>query len=110
MSHDLLNSVKWTKTLKDVPNIASQHHEKLNGFGYPYGLKGDEIGLRGRLMAVADIYDALTAKDRPYKPAMPIARAIGILREEAARGALDERLVAHFIHMIEVREGTTYDA
>ncbi len=105
MSHSLLNRVKWSKTLVQVPVIASQHHEKLNGKGYPYGLKDDEIGLRGRLMAIADIFDALTAKDRPYKPAMPVDRAIGILREEVSRGALDGNLVDYFVAMIEEREG-----
>lgn len=110
MSHELLESVKWTDTLAEVPAIASQHHEKLNGKGYPYGLAGDAISLRGRLMAIADIFDALTAKDRPYKPAMPVARAIAILREEAERGALDGRLVQYFIKMIEERDGVTYES
>lgn len=109
MSHALLENVKWSRTLKEVPAIASQHHEKLNGKGYPYGLAGPQIGLRGRLMAIADIFDALTAKDRPYKPAMPVAKAISILREEAQRGALDEKLVAYFVAMIEGRDGQSYD-
>lgn len=110
MSHELLGSVKWTDTLSEVPAIASQHHEKLNGKGYPYGLAGDAISLRGRLMAIADIFDALTAKDRPYKPAMPVAKAIAILREEVERGALDGRLVAYFVKMIEERDGVSYES
>lgn len=110
MSHDLLKNVKWTKTLAQVPDIASQHHEKLNGKGYPYGLSDKAIGLRGRMMAIADIFDALTAKDRPYKPAMPVGKAIAILREEVSRGALDGPLVHYFIKMIEERDGQSYES
>lgn len=54
-----------------MPQIAGAHHEKLDGSGYPHGLKSDEIPIGAKMMAIADIYDALTVKDRPYKKAMP---------------------------------------
>jgi putative nucleotidyltransferase with HDIG domain len=63
---------------RQMAPIAAAHHEKLNGVGYPKGLKGDEIMLESRILAVADIFDALTA-DRPYRAAMPLAKALDIL-------------------------------
>jgi HD-GYP domain-containing protein (c-di-GMP phosphodiesterase class II) len=65
----------------------------LNGTGYPDGLKGDQIPLQGRILAVADVYDALTASDRPYKKAVPLEKALAILEDEAVRGRLDGNLV-----------------
>ena len=61
------------------PTIAGAHHEKLDGTGYPHGLRGDEIPVPARMMAITDIYDALTASDRPYKKAMPVEKALDIL-------------------------------
>ncbi len=67
---------------KELASIASAHHERLDGNGYPKGLKGDEITLESRILAVADIFDALTA-DRPYRAAMPVSKALSILAEDA---------------------------
>lgn len=92
-----LSSIPWTKELKDVPRIACMHHEKLDGSGYPFGLKGDEIHPYGRIMAIADIYDALTAKDRPYKKAVPVETAIDIIKKEAENNKLDIEIVNFFI-------------
>ncbi|HTU03727.1 MAG TPA: HD domain-containing phosphohydrolase, partial [Candidatus Sulfotelmatobacter sp.] len=72
------------------------HHEKLNGAGYPNGLRGEDIPLQGRMMAVCDVYDALTASDRPYKPALPPEKALAILRQDAEAGGLDAELVRIF--------------
>jgi HD-GYP domain-containing protein (c-di-GMP phosphodiesterase class II) len=69
----------------------------LDGSGYPRGLRAEQISLEARMMTVADIYDALTASDRPYKKAMPPERALQILRDEAAQGQLDSDLVELFI-------------
>jgi HD-GYP domain-containing protein (c-di-GMP phosphodiesterase class II) len=93
-----LNQIPWTKDLSLVPKIASAHHEKLNGKGYPFGLTGNEISIPSRMMAICDIYDALVAKDRPYKKALPIDRALDIIQSEAGQGLLDTDLVKVFIN------------
>ena len=78
-------------------DIAFGHHEKLNGTGYPRAVGGDAISVQTRMMTIADIFDALTATDRPYKPAVPLDRALDILRDEAVDGMLDEHLLRSFI-------------
>jgi len=92
-----LDQIPWTAALKGVPTIAHGHHEKLDGTGYPRQLAADAIPVQTRMMTISDIYDALTARDRPYKPAVPLDRALGILRDEAARGALDAVLLDTFV-------------
>lgn len=92
-----LSAIPWTKELKDVPKIACMHHEKLDGSGYPFGLKGDEIHPYGRIMAIADIYDALTAKDRPYKKAIPVETALNIIKKEGEENKLDINIINFFI-------------
>lgn len=93
----MLKKIPFPKNLKDVPRFAGAHHEQLNGKGYPLGLKGDEIPFEGRLLAVADIAEALTATDRPYKKAMPLEMVYKILRSMAGNGELDPCLVELFI-------------
>jgi HD-GYP domain-containing protein (c-di-GMP phosphodiesterase class II) len=92
-----LQQIPWTPELRDIPRIAYAHHEKLNGEGYPRGVRGEEIPVQTRIMTIADIYDALTATDRPYKPAVPSERALDILRMEAKQGMLDQDLLTTFI-------------
>lgn len=75
-------------------SIVRHHHEKLDGTGYPDGLKGDQISMVARIMAVVDIYDALIT-DRPYRKAMSRADAIRILEEEGQKGKLDADVVGH---------------
>jgi HD-GYP domain-containing protein (c-di-GMP phosphodiesterase class II) len=94
---DVLKEIAWTDQLKQVPTIAAYHHEKLCGKGYPWGLKENEIPLFSRILAIADIFDALTAKDRPYKPALSVEKTIDILREEVKYKNLDGDLVNLFI-------------
>lgn len=96
-TYEFLRQIAWTEDLAEIPNIAHAHHEKLNGAGYPLGLKGDEIPVQSRMMTVADIYDALTAMDRPYKKAATPERAIEILYLEADEGQLDKSLVKVFV-------------
>lgn len=96
-TRDFLNLIPWTPDLSGIPHIAAAHHEKLNGSGYPSGLQGSQIPCASRIMTICDIYDALTAADRPYKPAMPQERALDILRSEAGSGLLDADLVELFI-------------
>jgi len=95
-SYEFLKRIPWTKHLEHVPVIAYGHHEKLDGSGYPLGLMGDEIPLQSQMMTVADIYDALTAADRPYKRPLPLEIVLKILREEAAKNKLNPDLVDLF--------------
>jgi len=96
-TRDFLAVLPWPPELSRVPLIAAAHHEKLDGSGYPLGLKGEEIPLPSRVMTVCDIFDALTAMDRPYKPALSVASAFRILEDEAASGMLDAELVSIFV-------------
>ena len=96
-SFEILSGIKWTRELSNVPIISASHHEKMNGKGYPKGLTGEEMPVQARILAVADIFDALTAKDRPYKPAIPIPKTLEIIQEEADRYHLDPDLVKIFV-------------
>jgi len=96
-SFNFLRTIPWTKDLARVPDIAGRHHEKLDGSGYPQGLMGDDIPLGARMMTVSDIFDALVARDRPYKKAIPLERALNILEIEAKGGKLDTTLVQVWI-------------
>ncbi len=91
-----LSQIPWGKALSRVPIIAGAHHEKLNGTGYPNRLHAEEIPVQSKMMAVADIYDALTASDRPYKKAVPLDKALGILDFSVKDGHLDGELVRIF--------------
>lgn len=95
---DMLDKIPFTKNLKNIPHFAGAHHEYINGLGYPLGLKGDEIPFEGKLMAVTDITEALTARDRPYKQAMPLDQVYSILRKMVERNELDHDLVEFFIN------------
>jgi HD-GYP domain-containing protein (c-di-GMP phosphodiesterase class II) len=95
-SYDFLVDIPWTEELSRIHEIVRGHHEKLNGKGYPDGVTGDRLSLETRIMTVCDIFDALTASDRPYKKAMPVEKALDILRMEAAEGALDTEIVELF--------------
>ena len=96
-SYNFLCQIPWSRTLREVPMIAGAHHEKLDGTGYPHGLRGDQIPIPSRMMAITDIYDALTAKDRPYKKAMPAEKALDIVASEVKRGQLDAELFDVFV-------------
>ena len=94
---EFLAVLPWPPELAMVPGIAGAHHERMDGSGYPMGLVGEQIPLASRVMAVCDVYDALTAMDRPYKPSMSQDRAFAILNDEARSGLLDADLVDIFI-------------
>ncbi len=96
-TYNFLREIPWSRALKNVPEIAGAHHEKLDGTGYPKRLRGDEIPVPARMMAISDIYDALTASDRPYKKAMPAQRALDILADEVKQGKLDTDLYDVFV-------------
>ncbi len=95
-TYNFLKVIPWTRHLKRVPDLAHSHHEKLDGSGYPLGLRGKQIPYGARLMTIADIFDALVASDRPYKSAMSLTRAYSILRSEADQGHVEESAVELF--------------
>jgi HD-GYP domain-containing protein (c-di-GMP phosphodiesterase class II) len=80
-----------------VPAIAGAHHEKLDGSGYPRGLRAPAIPIGARMMAISDIYDALTASDRPYKRAIPTEKALAIIESEVKAGKCDADLFRVFV-------------
>lgn len=92
-TYNFLSQIPWTSNLAQVANIAHGHHERLDGTGYPRGVEASQIAIQTRIMTVADIFDALTASDRPYKKALPAHRAVEILDMEAKAGMLDRGVV-----------------
>lgn len=96
-TQEFLRRIPWGRKFRRLPEIATAHHEKLDGTGYPAGLKEAEIPLQAKIMAIADIFDALTASDRPYKKAVPVDRAIEILGFEVKDNHLDRDLVEMFV-------------
>jgi HD-GYP domain-containing protein (c-di-GMP phosphodiesterase class II) len=96
-TYQFLERIPWTRELKGIPAIAYGHHEKLNGRGYPRRIGADEIPVQTRMMTISDIFDALTATDRPYKRAVPYERALDILSMEAKDGMLDKELLDAFV-------------
>ena len=96
-TYHFLRQIAWTEDLGGVPDIAYSHHEKMDGTGYPRGLVTEHIPLQSKLMTIADIFDALTSMDRPYKPAVQPERAIEILYMEGRSGKLDLDLLKIFV-------------
>jgi 3',5'-cyclic-nucleotide phosphodiesterase len=99
-SEKYLSRIPWSRPLSRVPGFAGAHHEKLDGTGYPRGLEARDIPAQVRLLTIADIFDAITASDRPYRDAGSIPKAVSILQEEAEKGQLDPRFVALFVKNI----------
>ncbi len=96
-TYDFLSLIPWTDDLANLAEIAHGHHEKLDGSGYPRGLRGDAIPIQTRILTIADIYDALSSGDRPYKQAIPADRALDIMEAESRAGKIDKRLLKVFI-------------
>ena len=94
---DMLESLPFPRKLKQVPEYAGGHHEKMDGSGFPKGLKRDEMSLPARMMAIADIFEALTAKDRPYKDPMKISQALSILNNMSKNSHIDPDLYKLFV-------------
>ena len=93
---NILNQVHFPEEFASVPVWAASHHELLNASGYTKGLSGKEIPREVRLLTILDIFEALTAKDRPYKPAIPLEKAWSILDNMVQEGALDGKMLAEF--------------
>lgn len=96
-TYRFLSTMPWSRALKNVPLIAYRHHEKLDGSGYPLQVSGEMIPVQARIMTICDIYDALTASDRPHKAATTTECALGILEEEAGQGKVDKNLLELFV-------------
>lgn len=96
-TYNFLRVIPWTRQLSRVPDLAHAHHEKLDGSGYPRGLRGDDIPYGAKLMTITDIFDALTAGDRPYKVSMGLETAVRILREEADAQHIERAAVELFV-------------
>ncbi|HEX5101202.1 MAG TPA: HD domain-containing phosphohydrolase [Polyangiaceae bacterium] len=95
-TYRFLSQIPWGTTFSSVATIAGSHHERLNGTGYPNRLRAEEIPLQSKLMTISDIFDALTASDRPYKRAVPVEKALHILSLEVKDGHIDGDLVRIF--------------
>ena len=96
-THRFLARIPWSPELARVPELAWLHHEKLDGSGYPRGLAESDIPPPARMMTICDIFDALSASDRPYKRAVQRDDALDFLRAEGDRGVLDRALLAIFL-------------
>ena len=94
---NFLKEIPWTRELRRIPDIAYGHHEKLDGRGYPRKIQGEAIPVQTRMMTISDIFDALTAQDRPYKRAVPADRALDIMKQEVTGGQLDGDLYRLFV-------------
>ncbi|MFG0925835.1 HD domain-containing phosphohydrolase [Pseudomonas sp. CJQ_8] len=93
----MLSALPLPRQLKRVPDIAGNHHEKMNGSGYPRRLDGQDLGIAERVMAIADIFEALTAADRPYKPPKTLSESVKILVSMAREGHVDGQLLQLFL-------------
>jgi hypothetical protein len=94
---EMLESLPFPKHLRRVPELAGGHHERVDGHGYPLGLTGEQMPVQTRIMAIADIFEALTASDRPYKRGKSVSEALTILEAMAAQGHIDPHLFRLFV-------------
>jgi response regulator RpfG family c-di-GMP phosphodiesterase len=96
-SFNFLSEIPWTPDLRYIPWIVRAHHEKLNGNGYPYHLRATEIPVQAKMMTICDMFDAISAADRPYKRALPVDKTLEILEACALRNELDPDLLRIFV-------------
>ena len=93
----MLEQLPWPKHLLNVPEYAGGHHERMDGRGYPKGLRREQMSVQARMMGIADIFEALTAADRPYKPPMPLSQALEIMENFKRIGHIDPDLYDVFV-------------
>jgi hypothetical protein len=96
-TNKMLEKLPWPRHLKNVPEYAGGHHERMDGKGYPKGLTREQMSVQARIMGIADIFEALTASDRPYKPGMKLSQAMGIMANFKAGGHVDPDLFDVFV-------------
>ena len=97
ITHTLLRSLPYPDNLKNVPDIAGSHHERMDGKGYPNGINKDTLSIQARILAIADIFEALTSADRPYKTAKPLKEVLKIMNDMKNSGHIDPDLYDLFI-------------
>jgi len=93
----MLEALPWPRHLLNVPEYAGGHHERMDGKGYPKGLTRDQMSVQARVMGIADIFEALTAKDRPYKKGKTLSESLGILGRMKEGGHVDPDLFDIFV-------------
>jgi hypothetical protein len=93
----MLEALPYPKNLRRVPEWAGGHHEKMDGTGYPRGLKREQMGIPARIMAIADIFEALTARDRPYKMPKKLSECVAIMARMSEENHIDRDLFALFL-------------
>ena len=93
----MLEALPWPRHLLNVPEYAGGHHERMDGKGYPKGLTREQMSVQARVMGIADIFEALTAKDRPYKPGKTLSESLGILGKMKMGGHIDPDLFDIFV-------------
>jgi hypothetical protein len=93
----MLQKLPLPAHLEEVPEIAASHHERMDGKGYPRGLTGEEMSVSAKLLAIADVFEALTAGDRPYKKAIPLDEVLSIMDGMTRSGHLDPNLFEIFV-------------
>ena len=98
ITYELLNEIPFPDSLKDVPIIASNHHEKLDGSGYPFGKKEKELSIQSRVLGFSDIFEALTAPDRPYKTANTLSESLDIMYQMCNNGKIDKDIFQVFLN------------
>jgi HD-GYP domain-containing protein (c-di-GMP phosphodiesterase class II) len=96
-TYNFLKQIPWTREIRNIPEIARGHHEKMNGEGYPGKLDAKDIPLQTRLMTLADVFDALAAADRPYKESISVESALEILKQMVADGEIDAQVYELFV-------------
>ncbi|MHB8139332.1 MAG: HD domain-containing phosphohydrolase [Smithellaceae bacterium] len=96
VTHKILAGLPFPKKLRHVADYAAAHHENIDGSGYPFGLKGDEIPLQSRIIAIADVFEALTARDRAYRKAKTLSEALRIMESMVRENHIDKDLVEFF--------------
>ena len=97
VTHKMLSQLPFPKKMRHVADYAGAHHEKIDGTGYPLGLKGDQLSLQSRIIAIADVFEALTANDRPYKKGKSLADALEIMERMAKENHIDADLYDLFV-------------
>jgi HD-GYP domain-containing protein (c-di-GMP phosphodiesterase class II) len=97
VTHKMLKELPFPKRLANVPDYAAHHHEKLDGSGYPDRLKADQLPLQTRILAIADVFEALTSQDRPYKTPLKLSEAMKILAQMRDHNHIDPDLYQLFI-------------
>ncbi|ATX80020.1 HD-GYP domain, c-di-GMP phosphodiesterase class II (or its inactivated variant) [Mariprofundus aestuarium] len=98
VTNKMLESMKFPENMKEVPEYAGGHHERMDGTGYPQGLTREQMSVPARVMAIADVFEALTAEDRPYKDGKKLSEALSILGRMKLQNHIDPDLFDIFIH------------